>query len=83
MSDIKTDPPAESKFQTLEYLIPKLALACDIRIASSNSKIGQTEVKIGIHPSQSLVSKLSSFQGNSLNIDLLLFGKISLTSLEV
>ena len=48
MSDIKTDPSAESKFQTQEYLIPKLALACDIRIASSNSKIGQTEVKIGI-----------------------------------
>jgi hypothetical protein len=48
MSDIKTDPSAEFKFQTQEYLIPKLALACDIRIASSNSKIGQTEVKIGI-----------------------------------
>jgi hypothetical protein len=48
MLDIKTDPSAESKFQTQEYLIPKLALACDIRIASSNSKIGQTEVKIGI-----------------------------------
>ena len=48
MSDIKTDPPAESKFQTQEYLISKLALACDIRIASSNSKIGQKEVKIGI-----------------------------------
>ncbi len=28
----------------------ELALACDIRIASSNSKIGQTEVKIGIPP---------------------------------
>jgi hypothetical protein len=37
MLDIKTDPSAESKFQTQEYLIPKLALACDIRIASSNS----------------------------------------------
>ena len=48
MSDIKTDPPTESKIQTQEYLIPKLALACDIRIASSNSKIGQTEVKIRI-----------------------------------
>jgi 1,4-dihydroxy-2-naphthoyl-CoA synthase len=47
MLDIKTDPPA-TKFQTQEYLIPKLALGCDIRIASSNSKIGQTEVKIGI-----------------------------------
>jgi hypothetical protein len=30
MSDIKTDPPAESKFQTQEYLIPKLALAFSV-----------------------------------------------------
>ncbi len=30
MSDIKTDPPAESKFQTLEYLVPKLALALSV-----------------------------------------------------
>jgi hypothetical protein len=37
MLDIKTDPPAESKFHIQEYFIPKLALACDIRIASSNS----------------------------------------------
>jgi 3-hydroxypropionyl-coenzyme A dehydratase len=28
----------------------ELALACDIRIASSNAKIGQTEVTIGIPP---------------------------------
>src|SRR6478736_1239968 len=28
----------------------EIALACDIRIASSNAKIGQTEVKIGIPP---------------------------------
>ena len=26
------------------------SLACDIRIASSNAKIGQTEVKVGIPP---------------------------------
>src|SRR6476646_8446924 len=28
----------------------EIALACDIRIASTNAKIGQTEVKIGIPP---------------------------------
>ena len=28
----------------------EIALACDIRIASGNAKIGQTEVKIGIPP---------------------------------
>jgi 3-hydroxypropionyl-coenzyme A dehydratase len=28
----------------------EIALACDIRIASANAKIGQTEVKIGIPP---------------------------------
>jgi 3-hydroxypropionyl-coenzyme A dehydratase len=28
----------------------EIALACDIRIASSNAQIGQTEVKIGIPP---------------------------------
>jgi len=28
----------------------ELALACDIRIASANAKIGQTEVKVGIPP---------------------------------
>jgi len=28
----------------------EIALACDIRIASSNAKIGQTEVKVGIPP---------------------------------
>src|SRR3954463_12449026 len=28
----------------------EIALACDIRVASSNAKIGQTEVKVGIPP---------------------------------
>jgi len=28
----------------------EIALACDIRVASSNTKIGQTEVKVGIPP---------------------------------
>ena len=28
----------------------EITLACDIRIASVNAKIGQTEVKIGIPP---------------------------------
>jgi enoyl-CoA hydratase len=28
----------------------EIALACDIRIASSNAKTGQTELKIGIPP---------------------------------
>ena len=41
----------------------ELALACDIRIASSNAKIGQTEVTIGIPPGWGATQRLSRIVG--------------------
>ena len=41
----------------------ELALACDIRIASSNAKIGQTEVTIGIPPGWGATQRLLRIVG--------------------
>ena len=41
----------------------QLALACDIRIASSNAKMGQTEVKMGIPPGWGGTQRLTRIIG--------------------
>jgi len=59
----------------------QLALACDIRIASSNAKIGQTEVKIGIPPGWGGTQRLARIIGVSRAKELIFTGKI-LSALE-
>ncbi|MGE0243346.1 MAG: enoyl-CoA hydratase/isomerase family protein [Nitrososphaeraceae archaeon] len=54
----------------------QLALACDIRIASSNAKIGQTEVKIGIPPGWGGTQRLARIVGVSRAKELIFTGKI-------
>jgi len=54
----------------------QLALACDIRIASANSKIGQTEVKIGIPPGWGGTQRLARIVGMAKAKELIYTGKI-------
>src|SRR5918998_6378360 len=54
----------------------QLALACDIRIASSNAKIGQTEVKIGIPPGWGGTQRLARIVGMAKSKELIFTGKI-------
>ncbi len=54
----------------------QLALACDIRIASSNAKIGQTEVKIGIPPGWGGTQRLARIVGMAKVKELIYTGKI-------
>ena len=59
----------------------QLALACDIRIASSNAKMGQTEVKVGIPPGWGGTQRLTRIIGMAKSKELIYTGKI-LTSIE-
>jgi hypothetical protein len=52
------------------------ALACDIRIASSNAKIGQTEVTIGIPPGWRGTQRLVRIVGPAKTEDLIYTGKM-------
>lgn len=54
----------------------QLALACDIRIASSSAKIGQTEVKIGIPPGWGGTQRLTRLIGIAKAKELIYTGKI-------
>jgi len=54
----------------------QLALACDIRIASSNAKIGQTEIKIGIPPGWGGTQRLARIVGIAKAKELIYTGKI-------
>lgn len=54
----------------------QLALACDLRIASSNARIGQPEVKIGISPGWGGTQRLSRIVGISKAKELIYSGKI-------
>jgi 3-hydroxypropionyl-coenzyme A dehydratase len=54
----------------------QLALACDIRIASSNAKIGQPEVKIGIPPGWGGTQRLARIVGIAKAKELIFTGKI-------
>ena len=54
----------------------QLALACDLRIASSNAKIGQPEVTIGIPPGWGGTQRLARIIGISKAKELIFTGKI-------
>ena len=54
----------------------QLALACDIRIASSNAKIGQTEVTIGVPPGWGGTQRLSRIVGPANAKELIYTGKM-------
>jgi 3-hydroxypropionyl-coenzyme A dehydratase len=54
----------------------QLALACDIRIASSNAKLGQPEVTIGISPGWGGTQRLSRIVGPSKAKELIYTGKV-------
>ncbi|MDQ3869798.1 MAG: enoyl-CoA hydratase-related protein [Thermoproteota archaeon] len=54
----------------------ELALACDIRIASSNAKIGQTEVTIGIPPGWGGTQRLLRITGPAKAKELIFTGKM-------
>jgi 3-hydroxypropionyl-coenzyme A dehydratase len=54
----------------------ELALACDIRIASSNAKIGQTEVTIGIPPGWGGTQRLLRIIGLAKAKELIYTGKM-------
>jgi 3-hydroxypropionyl-coenzyme A dehydratase len=54
----------------------QLALACDIRIASSNAKIGQPEVTMGIPPGWGGTQRLSRIVGPAKAKELVFTGKM-------
>ena len=54
----------------------ELALACDIRIASSNAKIGQTEVIVGIPPGWGGTQRLLRIVGPAKTKELIYTGKM-------
>ena len=54
----------------------QLAIACDLRIASSNARIGQPEVKIGISPGWGGTQRLTRIVGISKAKELIYTGKI-------
>jgi 3-hydroxypropionyl-coenzyme A dehydratase len=54
----------------------ELALACDIRIASSNAKIGQPEVTIGIPPGWGGTQRLARIIGPAKAKELIFTGKM-------
>ena len=54
----------------------ELALACDIRIASSNAKIGQTEVTVGIPPGWGGTQRLLRIVGPEKTKELIYTGKM-------
>jgi enoyl-CoA hydratase len=52
----------------------ELTLACDVRIASSNARFGQPEIKLGIIPGWGGTQRLPRLIGRTAAIDLLLSG---------
>jgi 3-hydroxypropionyl-coenzyme A dehydratase len=54
----------------------ELALACDIRIASSNAKIGQTEVTVGIPPGWGGTQRLLRIVGPAKAKELIFTGRM-------
>lgn len=53
----------------------EVALACDIRIASPNAKIGQTEVNVGIIPGAGGTQRLRDIVGQGRAMEMILTGE--------
>jgi len=53
----------------------ELALACTMRIASDNAKLGQPEVKLGVMPGYGGTQRLSRLVGKGLAMQMLLVGE--------
>jgi enoyl-CoA hydratase len=54
----------------------ELALACTLRIASDNAKLGQPEVKLGIIPGYGGTQRLPRLVGKGIGLELILTGKM-------
>jgi enoyl-CoA hydratase len=54
----------------------EMALACHVRIASENAKMGQPEVKLGLIPGYGGTQRLSRLVGKGKAMELILTGKI-------
>ena len=52
----------------------ELAMACDLRIASDNAKLGQPEIKLGLIPGAGGTQRLSRLVGNGLAKEFIMFG---------
>jgi len=63
----------------------ELAMACDIRIASQNSKLGQPEVSLGIIPGAGATYRLPRLVGQGMARELIYTGRIinAQTALEI
>lgn len=53
----------------------ELAMACTVRVASTNAKLGQPEVKLGIIPGYGGTQRLPRLVGKGVAMELLLSGK--------
>jgi len=54
----------------------EIALACDIRIGSTNAKLGLTEVRLGMIPGAGGTQRLSRIVGRARALEMILMGRI-------
>lgn len=54
----------------------ELAMACDIRIASENARLGQTEINVGLIPGWGGTQRLPQFVGKGVAKEMVFTGKI-------
>ena len=52
----------------------ELAMACDLRIASEKSSLGQPEIKLGLIPGAGGTQRLSRLVGNGIAKEIIMFG---------